>query len=66
MHNSLSVSPVGPCKYGSSTAMVVQMKAFHYSDGLLLLHLFFFPPAHARPGQLDLIRPYQIQRRLLP
>jgi hypothetical protein len=28
----------------------------------------FFPsrPCHARPGQLDMIRPYQIQRRLLP
>jgi hypothetical protein len=70
MHNSLGVSTLGPCKYGSTvvvTATVVQMKAFHYSDVLLLLlHLFFFPPVHARPGQLDMIRPYQIQRRLLP
>ena len=67
MHNSLGVSTLGPCKYGSTvvvTATVVQMKAFHYSDCPLLLHLFFFPPVYARPGQLDMIRHYQIQRRL--
>jgi hypothetical protein len=61
MHNSLRPWPL---QVGSITALVVQMKAFHYSDCPLLLHLFFFPPVYARPGQLDMIRHYQIQRRL--
>jgi hypothetical protein len=58
--NSCTIlSALGPCE----TALVVQMKAFHYSDVLSCFISSFFPPVLARP---DMIRHYQIQRRLLP